>query len=353
MSRETTVVGTAARTADVTVQSDDVNAHSDLVTVLIPARNEEEFIAACLDAVLVQTYSNIEVIVIDGASTDGTAAVIGAYTRLHRQVRMLSNPRAKIPVSLNLGVAAATGRFIVRVDAHATVNTEYVERAVRHLRTGQWAGVGGRVDAVGVTATGRAVSAVMSSRFGIGNSVHHYGTKPTAADHVPFPGYPTALVRDLGGWAEELDVNQDFEFDYRLGRRGHRLLYDPGMVIHYHCQQSLSGVFRQFRRYGRGKAKVVRLHPDSMRARHLVAPALVASWAISALLARRNPWLVLAANLPYAVAVGAGTLAAGPQLRDAAARRRLPIVFAAVHVAWGLGFWEGLLASHRHSPDPR
>jgi len=197
------------------------------------------------------------------------------------------------------------------------------------------------VDAIGVTAAGKAVAAAMRSRFGIGNSVHHYGDQPQPADHVPFPAYPTALIHEVGGWDEKLAVNQDFEFDYRLGLQGYRLLYDPGLPIAYDCQQSLRGLFRQFRRYGSGKVKVIAKHPRSVRARHLVPPALVGWTAAMGVVAVRRPGLGLAGMAPYVAALTAATAVAVGQLDDWRARIRLPAAFVAMHYAWGLGFWEG------------
>ncbi|MGZ6793487.1 MAG: glycosyltransferase, partial [Mycobacteriales bacterium] len=318
-----------------------------LVTVLVAARNEEAFIDRCLDSVLGQTYQDLEVLVIDGDSTDATAALVRRRAARDARVRLLVNPRRTIPVSLNLGVAAARGEVVVRVDGHATVCDTYVARAVEHLRSGQWQGAGGRVDAKGLTAAGRAIAVAMSSRFGIGNSIHHYGTTPVPADHVPFPAYPTALLREHGGWDEQLAVNQDFELDYRIGLAGGRLLYDPAMTIDYHCTQSVRAVFRQFRRYGRGKARVVQLHPESIRARHLAAPALVACWAVAGAAAFVTPPAAVGLALPYALGLTAASVATARQLPGWQERVRLPVVFVAMHGGWGLGFWEGTLARRR------
>jgi glycosyltransferase involved in cell wall biosynthesis len=314
----------------------------ELVTVAIPARNEERFIGRCLEAVLAQTYRNMEILVVDGGSSDSTPDIVAEYAVRWPSIKLLSNPRAIVPVSLNLAARAAAGSWFVRIDAHSTVCPDYVERAIAHLRTGRWAGVGGRIDPVGLTPAGRAVAVAMGSRFGIGNAVHHYGRSPVATDHVPFPAYPTALVRDLGGWNESLTVNQDFEFDYRVCQAGHRLLYDPALAITYFGQQSIPGVFRQFRRYGRGKAQVILLHPASAHARHFMAPLLVASLVLGAAVSVRRPALGAAIVAPYLSGLTVSTVAACRHLPDLAARVRLPAAFAAMHLGWGVGFWEGI-----------
>ena len=206
-----------------------------------------------------------------------------------------------------------------------------------------WGAVGGYVDPIGVTPAGRAIACAMCSRFGIGNSAHHFAGSAKPADHVPFPAYPIDLVKQLGGWNEDLVTNQDFEFDYRAGLVGYELLYDPALHISYHCQQTTRGVFRQFRRYGRGKTDVLRLHPRSVRLRHLAAPALVVSLGTAAALLpfSSRPIAVVASAYVAGVAIA---IAVDGRGLDAPALLRLPVVFTAMHIGWGVGFTEGIVA---------
>jgi succinoglycan biosynthesis protein ExoA len=322
---------------------------ADLVTVIVPARNEEAFIARCLDSILAQDEPNLQVVVVDGGSTDRTAEIVSAFADRDPRVELVSTGPSTIPRSLNAALAAARGRWLVRVDAHATIPPGYVRRAVEHLSSGRWGGVGGRKDGLGVTPAGRAIAAALGSRFGVGDSVYHYGTEPQEIDHVPYGTYPTELLRQVGGWDERLSTaNEDYELDYRLRRRGHRLLFDPGLTISWLTRQSLRDLFVQYRRYGRGKAEVARIHPESLRPRHLAAPVLVA-WLVGAavLAAGRRPTWAVAAAAPYAAGLAVAGAAAGRTLEDRRARRLVPVAFAAMHVGWGLGFWEGLAGALR------
>jgi hypothetical protein len=312
-----------------------------LVTVVVPARNEEAFIGACLDSILAQDERDLDVIVVDGGSADRTVQIVHEYMGRDARVRLLHNPEGIVPTALNVALMSARGRWLVRVDAHATIPPGYVRRAVHLLETGRWGGVGGRKDGVGRTPAGRAVAEAMKSRFGVGNSTYHHGTRPQVVEHVPFGAYPTALARAMGGWDPRCAVNQDFEFDHRLTSQGYRILFDPTLVIQWHCRQSVLGLFRQYRRYGRGKTLVVRLHPQSVKARHALPPALVAMLAGATAVATRRPRLAAIAVLPYAAAVLAASVVAGRGLADWPARLRLPGAFLAMHVGWGLGFWEG------------
>lgn len=319
-----------------------VSDQEHLVTVIIPARNEEASIGAALDSIRSQTYRHLQIIVVDGASTDRTAEIVKRQMVEDPRVELVTNPRANIPSSLNLALAAARGTWLVRVDAHSTVSSTYVAQLVEHLQEGYWGGVGGRKDGVGITPAGRAIAAVMSSRFGVGNSKYHYATQFEEVDHLPFGAYPVDLIRALGGWDEALVANEDFEFDYRVLRAGRKLLLDPRIVIDWQCRQSIPDLYRQYVRYGRGKADVVLLHPKSMKARHLAPVALVLWLALAAAVGVRRPCRGLLLASPYLIATAASSARTAGRLSDPACTRFVPAAYVAMHVGWGIGFWAQL-----------
>lgn len=315
------------------------------VSVVVPARNEEAWIGRCLDSVLRQTYRDFEILVADGRSTDRTRAIVEDYSERDRRVRLLDNPDGTTSAALNVCLRAAAGRYLVRVDAHSEIPGDYVAVAVGRIESGSWGGVGGRKDGVGETPAGRAIAAALGSPFGVGNSVYHYGTTAQTVDHVPFGVYRLDVLRALGGWDENVTSNEDYELDYRLRLAGHELLFDPALRIRWLSKQTLRDFFTQYRRYGKGKSEVARLHPQSVAFRHLAAPALVAALGTAAVAARRRPRLAAALAAPYAAALAAASVATAREVEGAAAKALVPAAFATMHVAWGLGFWEGMLAS--------
>jgi succinoglycan biosynthesis protein ExoA len=314
----------------------------ELVTVMIPARDEERFIGRCLDAVRKQDYPNLQIVVVDGGSVDATLQVVRDQMAADDRIELVYNPQHSIPMSLNLGLAAARGRWLVRMDAHSTVDESYVRTAVDRLDQGLWGGVGGRKDGVGETAAGRAIAAALGSRFGVGNSMYHHGVTAQEVDHIPFGAYPVELVRELGGWNEQLPVNEDYEFDYRVRQAGNKLLFDPALKIWWRSRQSISDLFRQYHRYGRGKVDVTLLHPDSMRPRHFLPPALVAYLAGTALISWRHPRRLLLLSAPYLLGLAVASARTARTLETPAERAYVPLAFSAMHVGWGLGFWSAL-----------
>ena len=325
----------------------------ELVTVVIPARNEQASIGACLEHVQAQSHHNLQIIVVDGDSDDRTVEIVKTAARSDPRIELLCNPDRVIPVSLNMALAAVRARWLVRIDAHATVPPDYVSRTVALLRTGDYGAVGGRKDGVGKTPAGRAIAAVMGSRFGVGGSTYHHGTVPQEVEHVPFGAYPVALVRELGGWDERLRVNQDFEFDHRVRQAGHRILFDPSLVISWESRQSVPELFQQYRRYGRGKVSVLRKHPRSASPRHLAAPAVVVLWLAAAITAASRPRRASAMLLPYVGALSLASFRVSRRLDSADERRWVPVAFVAMHAGWGCGFWAGVGASVSGAHRPR
>lgn len=333
-------------------------APAPAVSVLMPVRNEERSVAGAIRSVLAQSFQDVEVLVIDGESDDGTAAAVRAVAAQDPRVRLLDNPDRTIPHALNIGLHAARGRYVARVDAHAAVSSTYLERGVAELDADeQVAAVGGRRFGVGEGPTGQAVAAALSSPFGVGNSINHYADTAQDTDHASFGVFRTEVVRSIGGWDQNLLVNEDVDLDHRILAQGHRIRFDPKMEIYWQVRRTVRDLGRQYRRYGRGKAAMVRKNGRSaVRARHLAAPALVVWLAGAALLVlagRRRTGMVLAA--PYGAALLAATAKTmqkgyehvGPT-EQAGSReqvRPLPLLgaFAAMHLGWGLGFLEGYL----------
>lgn len=318
-----------------------------LVSVVVPTFNEERWISTCLDSVLAQTWTDLEVLVVDGGSTDQTVELVEAYSRVDPRVRLVDNPRRTQPAAMNTAADEVRSDWLVRVDAHSTVPANYVELAMENLLSGDWGGVGGRKDGVSTSVQGRAIAAALGSKFGVGNSTYHHGTAPTEVDHIPFGCYPVEVIRSLGGWDESISSNEDFEFDYRLIGSGRRLLFDPRMVIFWQTRSTVSEFFQQYRRYGRGKALVLRKHPQSASPRHVVPAGVVAALVGAVAISPWRPRWALAVAAPYLALLGVATTVVAPTLVVAESRRWLPGAFAAMHLGYGLGLWESLIAGRR------
>src|ERR1051325_5115350 len=108
------------------------------ISIIIPCYNEERFIAGALEQLVKQSCdASFEIVVVDGASTDNTRRVIEDFAKRNGDVplRVIDNPARNIPTALNLGIRAARGDLIVRMDAHSAPSRNYVSRCAELLRT--------------------------------------------------------------------------------------------------------------------------------------------------------------------------------------------------------------------------
>lgn len=316
-----------------------------LVTVIMPIRNEEAFIARSLGAVLRQDYpaDRLEILIADGQSEDQTRAVIRALPESER-VQIIDNPRRRQAFGLNLALRRARGEIIARVDGHTVIAPDYIRHCVHALRETGAVNVGGRMEPHGDTRIGRAIAAAGASRFGVPTAFHVSG-RPQFTDTVYLGAWPREALIAAGGFDERLRVNEDYELNYRLRQAGGRIFLSPDIRSTYYGRQTLGALARQYATYGWDRTNTLRLHPGSLKPRQLVAPMFVAALVMGAALSPLGvaPRLALLALLAlYALADGAASALvarrAGWDLFAIA-----PAVFATMHVAWGLGFWVGII----------
>ena len=150
------------------------------VSIVLPCRNEARFIKRCLDSILATDYpkDRLEVLVVDGSSTDGTVDIVQAFVRHAGIVRILSNPRRTTPVAMNIGIAAAKGEIIIRMDAHGYFPPEYVTTLVKWLLESGADNVGGvwRTEPADDSPTAKAIAKCLTMRVGVGGSHYRIGT---------------------------------------------------------------------------------------------------------------------------------------------------------------------------------
>lgn len=308
------------------------------VTIAVPVLNEERSLDRCLDAVSAQTYAGIvEVFVIDGGSVDATRELVRGRGG---NVTLIDNPRRVQAAGLNVALSHAQGEVFVRVDGHCVVEPDYVERCVEALLGTGAAMVGGGMRPVGQEPVSRGIASAMCSPLGAGPARFHIGGTAQWVDTVYLGAFRTELAKRLGGYAEDVGVNEDAEFAIRVGRHG-GVWFDPAIRSTYTPRSTLTGLVRQFYRYGRSRSATVRRHPQSLALRQLASPVLVLGLA--------TPWRRLVAAAYAIVVLGASVREMNHDRRAAA---RFPFVLPAMHLSWGAGFLGGLIAPIRsQKPD--
>lgn len=312
-------------------------------SVIVATYNEERYIERCLKSLLAQTLPSgqVEILVIDGGSTDATWSILDRYAKAHPQIRLFQNPKRIPAVADNIGIANAAGEFILTAGAHAEYEPDYVARCLELLETTPAAHVGGVQQPVGEGYIGEVIALVQSTPFGVGDAVFRYANRDAYVDTVFGGAWRKATLEHLGGFNEEWVVNEDYEINYRLRKAGGHILVSPKARMRYYVRSSLIRMMRQYFRYGIWRVKTMVAYPGSARWRHLAPPVLALAMAVS---------LAVLPFRPLGSAVPAGYLAANLVASMAVAARRgwrylplLPLVYTVMHLAWGVGFLAGCI----------
>jgi glycosyltransferase involved in cell wall biosynthesis len=321
-----------------------------LVTIIIPCRNEEDWIGPCLDSIIQNDYpkDRLEVLVVDGMSSDDTRAALQPFLEQHSFIRLLNNPRKTTPAALNVGITAARGDFIMRVDAHYEYPANYVSRLVYWLEESKADNVGGllQLDPATPSPMARAMAVGVTNPFGIGNAYYRLGvSEPRAVDTVPFGCYRRDVFDRIGKFDEDLLRNQDLEFNLRLRKEGGRILLVPDVVIRGQARDSLRQLIRLYYQYGYFNPLVIWRLRGRANLRQIVTPVFVLSLLVTGILAPWFPWLAtlfLAILGSYLIMMIANVVAVAVK-HGVACALRMPLVFVVMHFSHGYGFLRGCL----------
>ena len=319
----------------------------------MPCYNEQRTIRSLLVSIDRQTHprQNIEVIIADGLSTDQTRQEIQKFKLEYPNlsVRVVDNPQRTIPAGLNRAIDAASGDYIVRLDAHSVPAADYVARSIAALEAGLGDNVGGlwEIQPGSDTWQSRSIAEAAAHPLGVGDARYRVGGKAQEVDTVPFGAFQRSLIARIGKFDETLLTNEDYDFNTRIRRAGGKIWFDPGIKSQYIARRDFSALARQYWRYGYWKVKMLRRFPESFRWRQL-AGIFVVSFPVLTLLGiwfSWATWLLLVEIMVYLLAL----ISVGMQLafkhRDLTLLWGVPMAIATMHFSWGTAFIWSMIRS--------
>lgn len=322
------------------------------VSVIMPVLNEERHLREAVAQILHQDYpGEIEVVMAVGPSKDGTLQVAQSLAAEFESVHVVHNPSGRTPAALNAAIERAIGDVVVRVDGHALIPSDYIACGVRVLAETGADNVGGIMDATGSTPFESAVARAMTSRFGVGGAAFHVGGEPGPALTVYLGCFRADALARVGGYDESMERAQDWELNLRIRQTGGVVWFTPLMRVEYRPRADARALARQYHDYGRWRREVARRHPETISLRYLAAPIAVSLVALGLVLGVLGvlfgaTWLAV---LGFAMPLGYLIVNLLASIASAAGRPRLllraalalPVVYATMHGAWGLGFLRG------------
>ena len=318
------------------------------VTVIIPAYNEENYIARALAGALDQDYPSdrMEIIVADGGSTDSTREIVSAIAGKHSNVRLISNPQRIVPTGLNKAIESAHGDIVVRFDGHCEYPRNYVRSVVMLRQESGADSAGGVLVPIGTTYVQQSVACAYYSRVGFGG----YALKATNStgtirdvDTVHGGCWKRQRLIEVGGFDETMVRNQDDELSFRLRKGGGRIIQTLNLQVRYHVRNSFRKLFLQFAQYGYWKTEVIRKHPKQASIRHIVPALFVTTLCACIVLAPLSTMAFELFAALMATYLTILTIATVMQTWSQNWKLWPGVVWALVlmHIAYGIGFLAG------------
>ena len=331
------------------------------LSVILPVRNEVRSLGRLLDQLLQQNYplELFEILVADGRSTDGTRVLVEQKASTATvSVRVVDNPGIRSGAGRNAGVTAATGDIILFIDGHCEIPSTQLLRDTVTLLEETGADCLCRPQpliAFSPRGVGRIIADARASALGHGRdsliyNMHHSGFVHPASSGAT---YRRAVFERVGMYDESFDACEDVEFNTRVAAAGYKAYTDPRLSVYYEPRNSFRGLFRQMMRYGIGRVRLARKHPESASMSQWAPAVLIAAFAIAivsgtAAIALRN-WMVAVPAFPAAMFLLI-TIAASMHLgwRHGATHALLgPIAYGCIYLGLGMGMWTELVGITR------
>lgn len=317
------------------------NQGAPSVSIILPVRNEERYLEDCLKSLLAQDYSSVrEILVFDGNSTDGSRKIVQEIARKNPIVCLIANPKIIQAVALNMGIRRARGDIIVRVDAHALYEPDYVSQCVYYLKSTGGAAVGGPMRPIsrgGVIAD--AIAFCHSSRFGIGVARFHDSRAEGYVDTVWLGAFWKSLFAQVGLFNEEIHRMEDTLFNHRLRATGHKIFLTPKIKSWYFPRNTLASFLRQAYKTGFVVAQTLFFQPAALSWRHFAPLAFTSALLALCILSvgTQGARLVLMGVLILHLGLGICFSLIGLRKYWLGLVAIMPIVFFSHHVAYGMG----------------
>lgn len=326
------------------------------VSVIVPCYNEQSTIHLLLDALHQQTFlrAEMEVIVADGMSSDGTRDKIAAFQKEcpDLDVHIVDNAVRSIPSALNRAIEASHGEIILRLDAHSRPYPDYVEKCVAALEERRGDNVGGVWDIQPGADTwiAKSIAVAAAHPLGVGDALYRHAKHAAEVDTVPFGSFHRELIDRIGYFDETLFTNEDYEFNARIRKAGGRIWLDPSIRSTYFARSSLMELMKQYWRYGFWKWRMLRRYANTLRWRQALPPLFVSSIVILVFIMLFYPligFILLSELFIYFFILTVVGLQVGFQRRSPYLLLGLPMAISVMHISWGSGFLWSILTTGR------
>ena len=322
-------------------------------SIVIPVRNEEEYISSTINYILSQDYptDKLEIIVVDGLSEDNTGKLVEQISTADSRVRLLENPQMLSSAARNIGARNATGEIITYIDGHIYIDNPQLLKNIARLMNEKNVKILSRPQFLETPDNDifqRAVALARRSVFGHGLD----STIFTSAELYVNPSssgasYHRTIFEDVGYYDENYDAAEDVEFNFRVHQKGYKSFTSPKLAVHYYPRKNLSGLFKQMVRYGIGRFRLSRKHPGAMSSGAIATALFVAGVPVTTLLLLLRCKIAIFFLGFYALYILLNIFSAAiiASRNGPGYLAIVPAIYATIHWGLGWGFWGELIRS--------
>ncbi|NVO29196.1 glycosyltransferase family 2 protein [Donghicola sp. C2-DW-16] len=309
------------------------------VLIVIPTLNEELYISNVLDSLskFCADY-DAPIIVVDGGSTDQTRRIVEESAAINPRIVLMDNPDRLQSAAVNLAVRVYGDSYdiLIRMDAHAVYPADYCSVLIEEAEATLAASVVTRMHAVGHSGMQLIIATAQNSTFGNGGSPHRNKTNGQWVEHGHHALMRMEAFKAVDGYDASFSHNEDAELDYRLRKAGYRIWLTCRTEVTYFPRRTVQSLFKQYFKFGQGRARTLTKLCIRPAARQILAaalaPALLSSILVPMELIAVSP---LAFWLCACFAMGLFRFFKTARIND------LFVGFFAgvMQLAWSMGYW--------------
>ena len=323
----------------------ETHNNNDLISVVVPVRNEEKYIESFIQSILKQDFpqKNMEVIFVDGLSTDGTLGTLKKYRDLYN-FYIYNNQDNTVQHALNIGIKNARGGIIIRMDVHAEYSEDYVAKCVEYLKKTDAKNVGGPMIARGKTPIQNVIAAAYHSKFALGGGKFHDENFEGYADTVYLGAFRKETLLNLNLYDENLPRSEDDDLNFRIIESGGKIYVTPQIKSIYYPRSTYGDLFAQYYEYGFWKVAVIKKHHKPARISHLIPVSFVLFIFLFGFLAFFSGTIKIAycSILCLYILLDAYFSFRNTKVNSIKDKLRLMWVHFILHFSYGLGFFMGI-----------
>lgn len=315
------------------------------VSIIIPVRNEEKYIASCIENILSNDYPSekIEILVIDGESDDNTVNIIKEYERENKNIKLYHNPQRIPYTALNIGLKHARGDVIMRVDTRSIIPKNYINMCIQTLIETGADNVGGTQHQIGRTTKQKTIALAVGHPFGVGNAQFRIGKRSGYVDTVYLGCFRRELFDKIGKFDDDgAVISEDASMNKRIIDAGGKIFLNKDIVVDYPAKESFRDLCRQYFIYGGAKAHIFLKYKSFTSWRQIVPIVFLFSLLFSFIAALfKPPFFSFFAGLCSVYILVDILVSLWISITKEKSLVLLPVLvfaFPCIHFSWAIGF---------------